>query len=181
MFMRVPTCICLVVMAMSFASTATAQEVASPKLAYLMTYEADLELPQVINDSLYIYNCIPGGWARGPGIRGSFIGPCGDWLRILPSGVARLDVRGTLKTDDGALIYISYNGIIKHSDASYEKLVNGERITNEDGIYFHTAPTFETSSEKYGWLNGVQAVGKFVEVQINPERSYVRYDIYVVR
>ena len=161
--------------------TATAQEVAEPKLEYLMTYEADLELPQVINDSLYIYNCIPGGWARGPGIRGSFIGPCGDWMRILRSGVARLDVRATLKTDDGELIYITYNGIIKHSESSYEKLVNGERITPEDGIYFITAPTIETTSEKYGWLNGLQAIGKMVEVQINSERSYVRYDVYVVR
>ena len=102
-------------------------------------------------------------------------------MRIMPSGVARLDVRGTLRTDDGDLIYITYNGIIKHSEKSYNKLVNGELITQEDGIYFHTAPTFETTSEKYGWLNGVQAVGKMVKVQTNPERSYVRYDVYVLR
>jgi len=166
---------------LSFTGMATAQEVASPKLEYLMTYEAELELPQVINDSLYIYTCKPGGWARGPGINGSFTGgPC-DWPRIMPSGVARLDVRATLKTDDGELIYITYNGIIKHSEKSYEKLVNGARITPEDGIYFITAPTFQTSSEKYGWLNGVQAVGKMIEVQVSSERSYVRYDVYVVR
>ncbi len=181
MLVRVLLVIGVAVTSMSFAGMATAQEVVSPKLEYLMTYEADLELPQVINDSLYIYNCIPGGWARGPGIRGSFIGPCGDWLRIMPSGVARLDVRATLKTDDGELIYITYNGIIKHSEKSYQKLVNGERITPEDGIYFITAPTIETTSEKFGWLNGVQAIGKMVEVQISPERSYVRYDVYVLR
>ena len=72
MLMRIPAYIGLVVMGMSFTGTATAQEVALPKLEDLMTYEANLELPQVIKDSLYIYiyNCIPGGWARGPDIAG---------------------------------------------------------------------------------------------------------------
>jgi hypothetical protein len=181
MFMRFLAYIGAALVSTSFTVTAMGQEIPTPKLEYLMTYEAELELPQVINDSLYIYTCLPGGWARGPGINGFFTGgPC-DWLRIMPSGVARLDVRATLKTDDGELIYITYNGIIKHSEKSYEKLVNGARITPEDGIYFITAPTFETTSEKYAWLNSVQAVGKMVEVQVSSERSYVRYDIYVVR
>ena len=158
-----------------------AQETSAPKLEYLMTYEAELELPQVINDALFIYNCKPGGWIRGPGIKGTFIGPCADWLRIMRSGVARLDVRATIKTDDGALLYLTYNGIIQHSEKSYQKLINGERMTQDDGIYFFTAPTIETSAEKYAWLNGVQLVNKFVEGQINPDRAYVRYDVYVLR
>ncbi len=181
MLMRILAAVWIGFVAMTFTGTSVAQEVPAPKLEFLMTYEADLEMPQVINDSLFIYNCIPGGWARGPGISGSFIGPCGDWLRVMPSGVARLDVRGTLKTDDGELIYIRYNGIIKHSEQSYNKFVNGELITQDDGIYFITAPTFETTSEKYGWLNGLQAINKMVKVQINPQRSYVRYDVYAVR
>ena len=77
MLMRVLAVVGVAVISMSLAGTATAQEAAEPRLEYLMTYEAELELPQVINDSLYIYNCIPGGWARGPGISGSFIGPSG--------------------------------------------------------------------------------------------------------
>jgi len=153
----------------------------SPKLEYLMTYEAELDTPQVFHDKLYIYNVKPGGWAKGPKIQGSFIAPGADWLRIMPSGVAHLDVRATLKTDDGALIYLTYNGIIQHSKESFDKLASGQTFTAADGIYFVTAPTFETSSEKYAWLNGVQAVNKFVEGRISPERSYVRYDVFVVR
>ena len=167
--------------ALIFSVLSSAQEIPAPRLEYLMTYEANLQPAQAINDSLFIYNCIPGGWARGPGISGTFIGPCADWLRIMPSGVARLDVRGTMKTDDGELIYITYNGIIQHSEQSFNKFMNGERITQDDGIYFVAAPSFETSSEKYGWLNAVQAIIKMVEVQVNPERSYVRYDAYIVR
>ena len=32
----------------------------------------------------------------------------------MPSGVSRLDVSAIIKTDDGALLYITYNGIIKN-------------------------------------------------------------------
>lgn len=92
---------------MLFTGAATAQDVASPKREYPMTDEAGLELPQVINDSLYIHNCIPGGWVRGLGIRGSFIGSRADWLRIMTSGVARLVVRAKSKTDEGELISIT--------------------------------------------------------------------------
>jgi hypothetical protein len=151
-----------------------------PRLEYLMTYEAELE-PQVINDKLVIYAVKPGGWVKGPGIRGSFIAPGADWLRIMASGVARLDVRATIKTDEGDLIYITYNGVIQHSAKSYDNLVKGEKVTPADGIYFVTAPTFETTSKKYGWLNGVQAINTFVEARVNPAGSYVRYDVFVVR
>jgi hypothetical protein len=46
--------------------------------------------------------------------------------------------------------------------------------------YFVTAPTFETKSENYGWLNGVQAVGKMLELK-GGEGAHVMYDIFVIR
>jgi len=176
--LRVSTASTAVVLLAGFAS---AQEASVPHLEFLMTYQAELEPGQPVTSELTIVNCEPGGWARGPRIKGSFVGPCGDWLRTLPSGVSRLDVRGTLKTDDGALVYVRYNGIIKHSEASARKLGTGEPITEKDGIYFLTAPTFETKAEKYAWLNEVQAIGKLVELRVGPERSYVRYDVYALR
>jgi hypothetical protein len=42
--------------------------------------------------------------------------------------------------------------------------VRGEMLRTGD-CYLITAPTFETKSERYGWLNGVQAVGKMVEIK----------------
>ncbi len=153
----------------------------TPKLEYLMTYQAELDLPQVINDKLFIYNVKPGGWVKGPSINGSFIPPGADWLRVTASGALRLGVLATIRTDEGDLIYLTYNGIIQHSEKSFEKLMKGEKISPADGMYFVTAPTFETTSKKYAWLNGVQAVGRMVEGQINPEQSYVRYDVFVVR
>jgi hypothetical protein len=165
---------------LTLCSLAQAQTV-NPKFEYLMTYEAELDLPQVINDKLFIYNVKPGGWVKGPSVNGSFIPPGADWLRVTASGALRVDVRATIKTDEGDLIYLTYNGIIQHSEKSFDKLIKGEKITPADGIYFITAPTFETTSKKYASLNGVQTINKFVEGQVNPEKSYVRYDLFVVR
>ena len=162
------------------ANNATAQTT-SIKTEYLMTYMAPLDAPYPIDSSLLIVNVKPdGGWAKGPNISGKFIPPGGDWLRVMPSGALRLDVRATLKTDDGALIYISYNGIIQHSRESADKMNAGEVLTTNDIPYFITAPTFETSSEKYAWLNSVQLVNKKVELKLG-EGGYVKYDVYVLR
>ena len=120
------------------------------------------------------------GWAKGPKISGTFQAPGADWLRVMPSGALRLDVRAVLTTDDGALIYVTYNGIIQHSPESAEKMSQGEVLTANDIPYFVTAPTFQTSSPTYAWLNSVQAVGKMVEIKLG-EGGYVRYDTFIVR
>jgi len=117
---------------------------------------------------------------NGPKIKGTMVSPGGDWLRPMPSGVLRLDVRASIRTDDGADIYVSYNGIIQHSKESAERLMKGEVLTDKDVPYFVTAPTFQTSSEKYAWLNGVQAVGKMVEAKVGAG-GYVKYDVFIVR
>jgi hypothetical protein len=117
---------------------------------------------------------------KGPKINGTLLSPGGDWLRTMPSGVFRLDVRATCRTDDGADIYVSYNGVIQYSAESAERLAKGEVLTDKDIPYFVTAPTFQTSSEKYAWLNGVQAVGKMVELKAGVG-GYVKYDVFIVR
>jgi hypothetical protein len=50
----------------------------------------------------------------------------------LASGVLRLDVRLTIKTDDGALIYVSYNGIEKDSDVTELQAI-GKMTEYKDG------------------------------------------------
>ncbi|MEH6468261.1 MAG: DUF3237 domain-containing protein [Porticoccus sp.] len=147
---------------------------------YVMTYMAPLDPPVAIDDGMMIVNVRPGGWVKGPNINGKFIAPGADWLRVMPSGVFRLDVRGLIQTDDGAHIYISYNGIIKNSAESAERLNNGELLTDKDIPYFIAAPTFQTSSEKYAWLNEVQTIIKMAEVQFG-ETGYVKYDLFVIR
>jgi hypothetical protein len=146
---------------------------------YLMTLYAPLDPPQRIDNTLFIYNVREGGWVKGPKISGKLLAPGGDWLRAMPGGSRRLDVRATFKTDDGALVYIAYNGVISQSKESFDRLMNGETLTSKD-LYFVTAPTMQTSSDKYAWLNHVQCIGKIAEIKVG-ENAFVKYDIFIVR
>ena len=146
---------------------------------YLMSLFAPIER-YPIDSSTVIVNARPGGWVKGPRISGKIIPPGGDWLRTMPSGVARLDVRLLIETDDGAHIYMTYGGIAVFSKEITDALSRGEVVTNKTVPYFVTAPTFQTSSEQYDWLNKVQAVGKMVELK-RGERGYIKYDVFIVR
>jgi Protein of unknown function (DUF3237) len=142
----------------------------SVKAEDLMTLYGTLK-QQIVNNGLRIVD-VPSGWVDGPRIKGKILPPSGDWMRTLASGVTRLDVRLVVQTDDNQIVYVSYNGIQQCPKENVDKLVNGELLKAED-CYFIVAPTFETSSERYSWLNSVQAVGKMVEVQ---RGSHIKYD-----
>lgn len=166
--------LCLIAFASALASAQTTKITAE----YLMTLYAPLDIPQKIDDSLTIYNVGPGGWVKGPKINGTLIAPSGDWIRIMPDGNLRQDVRLTIKTDEGALIYVTYNGIISRSNEVGKRIASGEMLTSADE-YFLMAPTMETSAKAYVWLNRVQCVGKMVEVKTG-RNSFVKYDIFIV-
>jgi hypothetical protein len=142
---------------------------------YLMTLEGICELGQPIGQRL-IVNCTSGS-AHGPKINATVIPPTGDWLIPVTEGLLRLDVRGTLKTDDGELIFFEYGGVISGSKEAGDRLAKGEILTSKD-VYFITAPKFSTSSKKYDWLNHIQAVGKMIGVQAG---KFVKYDVFTVR
>src|SRR5215475_820401 len=105
-----------------------------------MTYVAILGDAIQIDDSLLIGNVKPGGWIKGPRINGKFVPPSADWLRIMPSGALRLDVRLLIQTDDNASIYMSYGGVIQQSKESAERLGRGEVLTTKDIPYLITVP-----------------------------------------
>jgi hypothetical protein len=88
-------------------------------------------------------------------------GAGGDFAVFRPDGSLRLDVRLTLVTDDGARIYVTYNGV---------------GTPNADGtLALRTAPTFEAPEGPHAWLNNVQAVGIG---ESNPAGGTLRYDVY---
>lgn len=90
-------------------------------------------------------------------------------------GAAQLDVRSTLRTDDGALIYVSYRGMSVIPGDVRKRIMDGEDVSVAE-YYFRTTPYFETASEKYAWLNKIVtvAVGKRT-------KSGVIYSIYEVK
>ena len=67
------------------------------------------------------------------------------------------DVRLTLETDDGHLIYVSYRGIRHGPREVMQRIADGEEVDPE-AYYLRNAPFFETASERYSWLNRIVAV-----------------------
>ncbi|NUP07448.1 MAG: DUF3237 domain-containing protein [Polyangiaceae bacterium] len=88
---------------------------------------------------------ITGGTFEGQRLRGEVLPGGNDWTVKRADGVLELDLRITLKTDDGALIHMTFEGI-RDDDA-------------ENGPYFRTLPRFETADPKYAFLNRLLAVG----------------------
>ena len=89
-----------------------------------------------------------------------------DWALVTPDGkLGTLDVRVTLETDDGALIFMHYSGRLDLSEGF------GARPA-------YTAPLFETGDERYTWLNAVQAVAKGT---LSADLATLTYEIYEVR
>jgi hypothetical protein len=104
---------------------------------------------------------VVGGRLEGPRLKASVQAPAGDWITNRADGSYRLDVRLTLRTDDGALILATYNGI---------------GHTTPAGASLRIAPLFETGDPRYAWLTGLQAVGVGERVG-----TAVKYDIYALK
>ncbi|MDP6515557.1 MAG: DUF3237 domain-containing protein, partial [Alphaproteobacteria bacterium] len=73
-------------------------------------------------------------------------------------GARKPDVRLTLKTDDDALIQVTYSGI-RHGSAEVMKRIAREEQVDPEEYYLRNTPYFETSADKYEWLNLIVAVG----------------------
>jgi steroid delta-isomerase-like uncharacterized protein len=101
---------------------------------------------------------VEGGTFAGPRLRGDVLPGGGDWVLERTDGSRRLDVRVTLRTDDGALIYACYGGIFHAPPEIFHRLTAGEAV-EESAYYFRTVPLFETASARYAWLNRILAVG----------------------
>ena len=101
---------------------------------------------------------VTGGTFEGPKLKGSVEPGGSDWILLRPDGALQLDVRLTLKTEDGALIGMSYRGYRHGPPAVIERLNRGEAVDPSE-YYFRTAPLFETSAPRYDWLNRIVAIG----------------------
>jgi hypothetical protein len=135
--------------------------------------------PLRVDSSLAIYRAGAEGWVTGPRIGGKIVLPTADWLRTMPSGSLRVDARMTLETDDGAIIHVSYGGVISASKENFERLAKGTVLTAAE-MYFITAPVFQTAHPGYDWLNHIQALGKLVAVK-GGEGGFVTYDVFAAR
>ena len=131
------------------------------RLEPLLTAEITLAAPQELGDTPQgrrrIIN-ITGGTFRGDRLSGKVLPGGADWQVIRTDGVADLDARYTLETQDGALIYVRNHGY-RHGPADVlKKLAAGEEV-DPSLYYMRTSPLFETGDQRYAWLNRLICVG----------------------
>jgi uncharacterized protein DUF3237 len=147
------------------------------KLVPLMTMHGDLKPPVDVGKGPYGQRMIfdvTGGTFEGEKLRGKVLASGGDWILVDDQGVGHLDVRITLETDGGALLYVQYYGILELKE-EVMTAIGGGKPTEFGDVYFMTQPRVETGDERYKWLNNIIAVaeGRVVE-------NAVEYQIYEV-
>ena len=110
---------------------ASAEPTVTIETEYLMTLEAPLDPAFQVVGQRVIVDVVAGGTVHGPKINGTLIPPSGDWLIPMPDGSTRLDVRTTIRTDEGELIFVEYNGVIFASKEVNDRFGKGEVITSD--------------------------------------------------
>lgn len=116
-----------------------------------------------------------GGEIFGPKMRGRLLPVGGDWTSLRPDGIGVLDIRATFELDDGALIYMTYNGIADLGPDGYERFLAGNPPAK---VQARVAPRYYTGHPAYLWANRIQCLGIG---EVDMQQLKVSYDIYALR
>jgi muconolactone delta-isomerase len=116
------------------------------------------------------------GTFTGPAISGKLLpGDSADWQAVLPDGTALGDIRYTLQTDGGDVLYVQSRGVRHGSAEVLARLGRGEDVDASE-YTFRTSTQIETAAAELDWLN------KGVFVGVGGRRaSGVVYETYLVR
>jgi Protein of unknown function (DUF3237) len=101
---------------------------------------------------------VSGGSFEGESLSGEVLDGGSDWQIVRSDGATTLDVRLTLKTNDDALIGMTYRGVRSGPPDIVARIENGEAV-DPASYYFRINPLFETAATRYDWLNRVVAIG----------------------
>lgn len=147
-------------------------------LEHICSYTATLAQPEVIGpvpEGIRANFLVTGGELIGPKVRGILRATGGDWVTIRRDGVAILDVKATIETHDGALILVTYSGMIDLGEDGYDRFLRGEL---PPVTHIRTTPRFFAGHPSYAWLNRLHCLG-VGEGHLAENR--VCYDVYAVR
>jgi Protein of unknown function (DUF3237) len=118
---------------------------------------------------------LTGGTFTGPTISGKLLsGASADWQTVLPDGTAIADVRYTLVTSDGDMLYVQARGTRHGSADVLARLARGENVDASEYM-FRTHTEIESAAPELDWLNK----GVFVSVG-GRQPSGVVYETYLV-
>lgn len=118
---------------------------------------------------------LTGGTFTGPELSGKLVpGASADWQTVRPDGTALGDIRYTLRTGDGDLLYVESRGARHGSAEVLARLGRGEDVDPTE-YTFRTATRIETAAPALDWLNK----GVFIGVA-GRLASGVIYETYLV-
>ncbi len=143
--------------------------------SYCAELNPEFEVIGPTHEGLRVNVYVTGGQVSGEKINGKFRPVGADWLLVGTDGVARLDVRATIETNDGALIYLSYNAIADLGEDGYQRFLEGKPPTK---FAIHGAPNMTCGHPDYQWLSRVQLINIGEADLTKPSASY---DIYAIR
>jgi hypothetical protein len=101
---------------------------------------------------------IPGGSFEGDRLSGKVLDGGSDWQTIGPDGAVNLNVRLVLRTNDDALVCMTYQGV-RYGPADVIARIDRGEVVDPESYYFRINPLFQTSASQYDWINHVVGIG----------------------
>ena len=154
------------------------QRLPEPRLAKIFRLEASLgEALDLGNVAQGRRRIVPltGGTFAGPELNGTLLpGASAEWQIVLPDGTALGDIRFTLQTDRGDLLYVRSQGVRHRAAEVLARLGRGEEVDASEYV-FRTSTQIETAAPELDWLNK----GVFISVA-GRQPGGVIYEIYLV-
>lgn len=145
-------------------------------IAKLFSFDAGLKMPpEVIGEvpeGIRVNFYLTGGSISGERLNGRLEPAGADWLLLRRDGVGVVDVRATMVSNDGALIYTHYTGVLDAGPDGYAAFLEGRLPPT---MPIRTAPRFHTAHTDYLWLNRLQA---FSVGTVDMGAAKVSYDVY---
>jgi hypothetical protein len=149
-----------------------------PRLTKIFRLEATLgEVLDLGNVAQGKRRIVPqtGGIFAGPELNGTLVpGASADWQIVLPDGTALADIRLTLRTDRGDLLYVRSQGV-RHGDPEVLARLGRGEVVDASEYVFRTSTQIETAAPDLDWLNK----GVFISVGARQARGVI-YEIYLV-
>jgi hypothetical protein len=158
-------------------SPAPTPERAMPVPRYLASVRVPLQPPEIIGETptglLVNWFWSPNeGTVVGLGAAAKVRKVGGDWMNIRRDGIGVMDVRATVETAEGALIYADYQGYCDFGEDGYRNFLDRRW---PDLAPTRTTPRLHTAHPRYTWLNRLQCVGVGA---VHMKALVYTYDLY---
>lgn len=118
---------------------------------------------------------IVGGSVSGPLLSGKILNVGADWQTVFSDGLAELDTRYAMETDDGATIEIINYGFRHGPPEVIAQIARGADVP-PDSYYMRTHARLETGDDRYDWVNKTLFVGVGAR-----QKQSVKVSLYAIR